>query len=266
MVNNYRTLRDNVVVITGASSGIGRAIALESASRGARAFLLARGLDRLNEVRNECANLSLTEATAIQVDVSRLSDLEAAVDQIIQEVDHVDVLVNAAGFGDFSNFMEIDLETIEQMFRVNVLGTMLLTRLLAPSMFEAQGHIVNIGSIAGKIQTPKSAVYAATKAAVIAFSNSLRLELKPVKVKVTTVNPGPVNTNFFNIADSGRQYLEKVGWITLDPERLATKIVASFGHPVREINAPWFMDVAARLFPLFPRVGDFLAGSIGNQK
>ncbi|MFD1465701.1 SDR family NAD(P)-dependent oxidoreductase [Lapidilactobacillus mulanensis] len=266
MVNDYRTLRDKVVVITGASSGIGRDIALESASRGARVFLLARRLEQLNEVRNECANLSLTSATAIQVDVSKLSELEAAVAQINSEVDHVDVLVNAAGFGDFLPFTEIPLDKIEQMFRVNVFGTMLLTRLLAPSLFATQGHIVTIGSMAGKIPTANSAVYSATKGALIAFSNALRIELKPVKVKVTTVNPGPVSTDFFNVADSGKKYFQKISWLSLDPEKLATKVVASFGHPVREINAPWFMDVAARLYPLAPRVGDFLAGTIGNQK
>lgn len=238
MVNDYRTLRGKVVVITGASSGIGRDIALESASRGARVFLVARRLALLEEVRTECANLSLAQATAIQADVSQLADIERVVAQINSETNRVDVLVNAA----------------------------LLTRMLAPMLFETKGHIVNIGSMAGKIQTPKSAVYAATKAAVIAFSNSLRLELKPLGVKVTTVNPGPVDTEFFKTADSGAQYLQKIAWLSLDPEKLAYKIVASFGKPVREINAPWFMEAAARLYPLAPKLGDFLAGTIGNQK
>lgn len=266
MVNDYRTLRGKVVVITGASSGIGRDIALESASRGARVFLVARRLALLEEVRTECANLSLAQATAIQADVSQLADIERVVAQINSETNRVDVLVNAAGFGDFATFAEIPLERITKMFRVNVLGTMLLTRMLAPMLFETKGHIVNIGSMAGKIQTPKSAVYAATKAAVIAFSNSLRLELKPLGVKVTTVNPGPVDTEFFKTADSGAQYLQKIAWLSLDPEKLAYKIVASFGKPVREINAPWFMEAAARLYPLAPKLGDFLAGTIGNQK
>ncbi|WP_125605649.1 SDR family NAD(P)-dependent oxidoreductase [Lapidilactobacillus bayanensis] len=266
MVNDYRTLRGKVVVITGASSGIGRDIALEAASRGARVFLLARRLELLEEVRTECANLSLAQATAIQVDVSQMAELEHAVAQIQAETNRVDVLVNAAGFGDFETFAEIPVKRIEQMFRVNVFGMMLLTRMLAPMLFATKGHIVNIGSMAGKIQTPKSAVYAATKAAVIAFSNSLRLELKPLGVKVTTVNPGPVNTEFFNVADSGAQYLQKMAWLSLDPEKLAIRIVASFGQSVREINAPWFMEVAARLYPLAPKLGDFLASTIGNQK
>lgn len=266
MTNDYRTLRDKVVVITGASSGIGRDIALESASRGARVFLLARRMELLDEVRNECANLSLARATAIQADVSDLSDLERAVERIKAETQQVDVLVNAAGFGDFESFVQIPLERIEQMFRVNVFGTMLLTRMLAPMLFATEGHIVNIGSMAGKIQTPNSAVYAATKAAVISFSNSLRLELKPLHVKVTTVNPGPVNTDFFNVAESGRQYLQKIAWLSLDPEKLATKIVANFGQNVREINAPWYMAAAAKLYPLAPKLGDLLASTIGNQK
>ncbi|WP_125766508.1 SDR family NAD(P)-dependent oxidoreductase [Lapidilactobacillus wuchangensis] len=266
MAEQQKSLAGQVVVVTGASSGIGRAVALEAASRGAQLFLLARRVELLEEVKVECERLSLTSATVIAVDLGDLTSLEAAVATIKQATEQVDVLVNAAGFGDFELFTEIPVAKIQQMFAVNVLGLMVLTRELVPLMYEPQGHIISLGSMAGKLQTPKSAVYAATKAAVIAFSNSLRLELRPLGVKVTTVNPGPVKTDFFATADQGNQYLEKIAWLSLDTEQLANRIVNSFGRQVREINAPWFMEVAARLYPLAPRIGDYLASTLGNQK
>lgn len=266
MANDSDSLRGQVVVVTGASSGIGRAVALEAASHGARLFLLARRTEMLQEVQAECEQLSHAGAEVISVDLSDLASLEAAVAAIKAGTSQIDVLVNAAGFGDFELFSEITVAKIQKMFAVNVLGLMILTRELAPLLFESEGHIINLGSMAGKLQTPKSAVYAATKAAVIAFSNSLRLEVKPLHVQVTTVNPGPVKTAFFANADQGNQYLEKIAWLSLDTEWLARRIVAAFHHNVREINAPWFMAVAARLYPLAPRLGDLLAGSIGNQK
>ncbi|MCH4057411.1 SDR family NAD(P)-dependent oxidoreductase [Lapidilactobacillus gannanensis] len=266
MVAQTKDLSDQVVVVTGASSGIGRAVALEAASRGARLFLLARRVELLEEVKVQCERLSLTEATVIAVDLSDLTSLEAAVATIKQATDQINVLVNAAGFGDFELFTDIPVAKIQKMFAVNILGLMILTRELVPLMFAPAGHIISLGSMAGKLQTPKSAVYAATKAAVIAFSNSLRLELRPLGVKVTTVNPGPVKTDFFATADQGNQYLAKIAWLSLDAEHLAQRIVNSFGRNVREINAPWFMEVAARLYPLVPQLGDYLAGTLGNQK
>lgn len=259
-------LRDQVVVVTGASSGIGRAVALEAASQGARLFLLARHQDALLDVKANCERLSQAEATAISVDIGEVSEIEAAVEKIKTRTDRVDVLFNSAGFGDFKVFAQVPVARIQQMFAVNVLGLMVLTRELAPLLFDCRGHIINMGSMAGKIPTPKSAIYSATKAAVIAFSDALRLELRPLHVQVTTVNPGPVKTNFFKTADKGGQYVKKIAWLSLDAERLARRIVAAFHNSVREINAPWPMAVAARLYPLMPKVGDFFAATIGNQK
>ncbi|MFC6314897.1 SDR family NAD(P)-dependent oxidoreductase [Lapidilactobacillus achengensis] len=266
MTDSDLALRHKVVVITGASSGMGRDIALEAASRGARLFLLARRVPELMEVKAQCERLSHETTTVIPVDLGDLDALEAAVAEIRAATRQVDVLVNAAGFGDFESFTDIPVARIEQMFRVNVLGLMILTRELVPLLVNTRGHIINFGSMAGKIQTPKSAVYAATKAAVIAFSNSLRLEVKPLGIKVTTINPGPVKTDFFATADQGNQYLAKIAWLALDSERLAQRIVGVFGRDVREINTPWIMEVAARIYPLVPHLGDFLASTLGNQK
>ena len=128
------------------------------------------------------------------------------------------------------------------------------------------GHIINIASMAGKMATPKSTIYSATKFAVIGFSNALRLELKPFGIHVTTVNPGPIETNFFNIADPNGSYLDKIGAMVLQADDLAKEIVNTFGKNKREINRPRLMNTAAFFYQVFPTIGDYLAGGIFNKK
>ena len=262
-----RDLQNKNIVITGASSGIGWQIALKLAAQNANLILIARREERLLQLQKQCQALS-TKTVAIQVlDVSDAAQVQATIEKMITNFQHLDVLINAAGFGDFTNFLETDYDLWQRMFQVNVLGTMLMSRYIAANMMEQElGQIINIGSMGGKIATPKSAVYSATKAAVIAFSNSLRLELKPFNIQVTTVNPGPVNTDFFKQADHTGKYVETVDFIMLDPEKLAQKIVASIGHSVREINVPFIMEIGHVFYEIFPRLGDWVTQNIGNKK
>lgn len=264
---DLQNLKQKVVVVTGGSSGLGKAIAYEVASRGAVVVVLARRQAELAAVRQECQALSGQKAYAYQLDVSDPDAIEQVVTQLKSDLNRVDVLVNAAGFGHFELALETPMPVVEQMFRVNVLGLMYLTRAIGQLMVaQGVGQIINIASMAGKMATQKSAIYSATKFAVIGYSNGLRLELKPLGVQVTTVNPGPIDTDFFKIADQTGQYLESVDWIVLDPERLAKRIVQAIGHPRREINAPWLMSAAAQLYNLVPQVGDYLASTLFNQK
>lgn len=266
-ITKLRDLQNKNIVITGASSGIGWQVALKLAAQNANLILIARRKERLLQLQKKCRTIS-TKAVQIQVlDVSDTEQVQAVVEKMINNFHHLDVLINAAGFGDFTNFMETDYALWNQMFRVNVLGTMLMTRYIAANMMEQElGQIFNIGSMGGKIATPKAAVYSATKAAVIAFSNSLRLELKPFNIQVTTVNPGPVNTDFFKQADHTGRYVQAVDFIMLDPEKLAQKIVANIGHVVREINVPFIMEIEHVFYEIFPRLGDWVTLNIGNKK
>lgn len=260
-------LRNKVVVITGASSGLGRSIALESASRGATVILIARRKERLLEIADEAKRLSGSEAYPITADVSSADQIDAAFKQIIKLVDHIDYLVNAAGFGVFEEFMDMNTQLATEMFQTNVLGLMYFTRLIARVMIDQkQGQVINIGSMAGIIPTTKTAVYSATKAAVIQFSNVLRLELKPFNVKVMTVNPGPVYTNFFNIADQTGKYLDKVKHFVLDPDDVAWQIVHFFGSNRRELNLPISLAVLGKLYQLFPTFGDWVSLKFGSRK
>ena len=220
------SLRDKVVVVTGASSGIGRSIVLESASRGATVILMARHQDKLEEIANEARQLSGNDVFVFPTDISKADQIDRAFNEIISHVDHIDYLVNAAGFGVFKEFLETSPQVVTEMFQTNVLGLMYFTRLVARVMIDQKaGQIINFGSIAGIVPTTKTAAYSATKAAIIQFSNVLRLELKPFGVKVMTVNPGPVYTNFFNIADESGSYANNIQRFMLDPDDVAWQVV-----------------------------------------
>ena len=261
------SLRNKVVVVTGASSGIGRSIALESAGRGATLILLARRQEKLDEIAAEARELSGSEAFAFATDLGDADQIEASFQKIVKSVSHIDYLVNAAGFGKFASFMDSDMADAANMFQVDVLGLMYLTRLVGRVMLDQRsGQIVNFGSLAGKVPTVKSAAYSAAKAAVIQFSNVLRLELKPFGVKVMTVNPGPVYTNFFNVADQSGEYLKNVQEFVLDPDDVAWQVVHYFGSNKRELNLPLSLAAAAKLYGLFPTIGDYLSLQFASRK
>lgn len=254
-------------MVTGASSGLGEQIAYAAAKKGSHLVLCARRLEVLEQVKAKVQTLSENEAVVYPLDLSDPEAVEEVLANIQAEVGSIDVLVNCAGFGLFENFLDFSMEQAEKMFRVNVLGLMYVTQKVALMMAEnGTGHIINVASQAGKMATPKSSVYSATKFAVLGFSNALRLELKPLGIYVTTVNPGPIATNFFNIADQSGEYLKAVQGTILQPEQLAGRIVQIMGTNKREINAPWYMEVASRVYPLFPHVGDFLASTLFNRK
>ncbi len=170
--------------------------------------------------------------------------------------ERVDILINNAGFGEFEELENLSDDQIEEMFKVNTLDLMKLTRDLQP-----QTQVINIASMAGKLPTAKSTVYAASKAAVLAFSDALRLE-KPELI-VTTVNTGPVRTKFHK---DNRAYLEKVGKNAISAAYVASKIEKALGKRKREINLPVQLAVVAKLRALFPRSVDFVGRKFFNYK
>lgn len=260
-------LTDKVVLVTGGSGGLGEQICYEAAKKGAIVITCARRSDRIEEVKETCSQLSNKPAYAFPLDISDPDSVDELLEKVYTEIGRVDVLVNNAGFGIFDNFAEFDLKRAREMFEVNVLGMMVLTqRIVIEMLKQKRGHIINVASMAGKMATPKSTVYSATKFAVLGFSNALRLELKPAGIHVTTVNPGPISTSFFDKADPSGDYLASVGMFVLEPQKLASTIVRSMEHPRREINRPRVMEAAARFYTLFPHIGDFLAGGLFNRK
>jgi uncharacterized protein len=139
--------------------------------------------------------------------------------------------------------------------------------MVLPIMLQQKsGHIINIASQAGKIATPKSSVYAATKHAVLGYTNSLRMELSDQQIKVTAVNPGPIGTNFFTIADESGTYEKSVQRYMLKPEYVAKKVVDAMLTSTREINLPRWMNVGSILFVLFPHLFERVGKRVLNKK
>ena len=252
------------LLITGASAGLGAAIARHAAACGHCLLLTARRAEALQQVADSCRQAGAAEVTTYPLD---LAD-SAAVATWLAALPPVEVLINNAGFGLFKEATACNDAENSAMLRLNVLAAMQISAALLPPMqARGSGQLIFIASQAGKIATPKAAVYAASKHALLGYANALRLELRGSGITVTTVNPGPMATPFFDTADPGGSYQEKLGrfWL-LDPERIAALTVAAIGKNVREINRPRLMEAAARLYPLAPGLGDWLTTKFFNRK
>jgi short-subunit dehydrogenase len=190
-------LRGAVAVVTGASAGIGESTALLLAREGAHVVLAARRLERLQALAERIASRG-GRALPVRCDVSVPADLDELAARTEEAFGRCDVLVNNAGIPGGGPFRERTPDEIERVVRVNLLGVMLGTHTFLPMLIrQRRGHIVNVASLAGRFATPGSSVYGATKHAVVAFSESLYYELKPLGVLVTTVNPGFTRTEGF---------------------------------------------------------------------
>lgn len=255
------------IVITGASSGIGEKVAMLVAEAGARPILLARSIDKLKDI---CALIQQkTEINCLyyQLDVSDFEQVKVVFKSIFDEVGHIDILINNAGFGVFESLQKANFDEIKQMFEVNVLGLIACTKEVLPAMVERNsGHIINIASQAGKVASAKSSAYSATKHAVLGFTNSIRLELSQTNVFVSAVNPGPIETNFFTIADKSGSYVKNAKKFMLTSDYVAEQMIKLMIKPRRELNLPKWMNAGSILYNLFPALSDKLAAKLFNLK
>ena len=188
-------------MVTGASSGIGEAAALAFAKRGARVVLAARRTERLDEIVDRIEQAG-GRALAATCDVTRPEQLHTLRALTEEAFGPTEVLVNSAGMRGGGEFTQLEYERIEEHVRLNVLGVMFATRAFLPGMLaRGIGHVVNIGSLAGRFATPGNPVYGATKHAVVAFSEAINYETEGRNVHVTSVNPGFVDTEGFPQGD-----------------------------------------------------------------
>ena len=188
------SLKDRVVIITGASSGIGRAAAHEFAKCGAQVVLVARRREMLVEVGREIEGYG-RPALVVPADMGREEDLKNLCNVVIQTFGRIDVLVNNAGLSIGGAFTEQDDAIIRKMVEVNVYAPMRLTQIVLPHMLERRdGHIVNVSSVAGVIPSPGQTAYAPTRAAVISFSHALRREVAGHGIRVSAILPGWTRT------------------------------------------------------------------------
>jgi short-subunit dehydrogenase len=180
-------------IVTGASRGIGRAVAEAAAARGARVGLIARSEADLRTVTEGIGG----EASYAVADVAEPEALAAAIARLEEALGPTDVLVANAGIGAYGVFADLSAEEAERIVRVNVLGTVHALRAVVPGMIaRRRGHLVTMGSIAGRIGSPFEAIYSATKFAGVGLTEALVVELEPYGIGVSLVNPGPVATDF----------------------------------------------------------------------
>lgn len=260
-------LQGKNIFITGASGGVGAEVARLCAKRGADLYLFARSLDKLEALKEELEQKFSGEVHVYRLDVSNTDEILRVFKEALDHAGHIDVLVNNAGFGVFRAAHEATIEEIKGMFNVNVVGLMTCTAVVLPKMkTQGSGHIINVASQAGKIATPKSSVYSATKHAVLGYTNSLRMEVADSNIFVTAINPGPIATNFFEIADEKGTYVKNVQRIMLKPDYVAEKIVGAMLTKRREINLPRWMNAGSIFYALFPNLFERLGKRAFNKK
>ncbi|MGT2784994.1 SDR family NAD(P)-dependent oxidoreductase [Streptococcus merionis] len=248
------------IIITGATGGLAQEIVRLLPDD--QLILTGRSLEKLAALYRDRPRTKL-----VQLDLTSSQELEEFVAATYAEFGRVDILINNAGFGDFKPFDHVSDSEMRAMFDIDVFALMTLSRLVGYQMKESgRGHIVNVSSVLGLMATSKATVYAAAKFAVTGFSNSLRLELAEHGVYVTTVNPGPIRTGFFDVADPSGDYLKRVDRYALNPDQVAERIVENLGRNKRDITLPFVLKVAHRLYTLFPRIGDYLARKAFDYK
>jgi NAD(P)-dependent dehydrogenase (short-subunit alcohol dehydrogenase family) len=189
---------ERVILITGCSSGIGRATAIEAAARGHRVFATARNPETLRDLE------SRGRIRALALDVTDAASIRDAVASVLAEAGQIDALVNNAGYGQYGAAEDVTAEEWRRQFDVNLFGAIEAARAVLPAMREKRrGTIVNVSSVAGKIAIPFAAPYCASKHALEAFSDALRVEVAPFGIRVAVIEAGPIETRFGNRARAG---------------------------------------------------------------
>src|SRR5215212_9159099 len=256
-----KSLQGKVVLITGASSGVGEDAARRFAREGCKVVLAARRLEKLQQMAADIQSEG-GEAIAIPVDVNESAEIDVMVQTALDLYERIDILFNNAGFGAVDWFEELDAERhIETLIRVNLIGTMLVTRAVLPDMLDrGSGHIINMSSVAGLIASPLITTYSASKHGVRAFTDALRREVTPLGVKVSGIYPGPAATEFGTHLKKSRtrDSINKFIDLRMTSEYVASRVVDVAKHPRRTLVIPWWFRIITTFDILFPIVVDWI--------
>jgi uncharacterized protein len=230
-------LNANTVLISGGTDGIGKAAVSQLLQDGCNVATFSRNKTKVDALKKELANNYDAGRFLVSVgDVAKESDLKKIVAATIKKFKKIDILVNNAGFGYFADCDKVDMKKFKEMIDVNLVGMVALINIVVPYMKKNKsGLIINISSTSGKKATP-SQLYSATKFAVSGYSESIREELRKFNIRVTTVYPGMVMSNFFNVADDWKERVKK--WqgkvpTMLEPSDIAQAIGFVCGQPAR---------------------------------
>ncbi len=230
------SFKDKTVVITGASSGIGAASALEFAKRGANLALVARTKKKLEELESSLAKFNI-KTLICQCDVSQNSQVQKMGDETLDKFGTIDVLVNNAGFAIYGRVSDLTVEQIESQMATNYFGMIYCTKYFLSKMLEKNsGHIVNVASVAASFGLPGIASYCASKFAMLGFSEGLHHELHGTNVGITVVSPIMVRTNFFD--GSSFEKMPKYSPTSLSAKTVAKAVVSAATSPRLEIIVP----------------------------
>lgn len=252
-------INGNVVIVTGASAGIGRATAVSLHQTGAHVVISARREARLQTLADELAG-SPGRVLPIAGDIQDTDFAQALVARTIAEFGRVDVLINNAGLGHRSLLSDMPLTDAQTIWNTNVIGLLAATQAAVAQMKQqGGGQIINVSSIVGQRPLPNSGVYCASKTAVNFLSRSLRMELKPHNIIVTLVYPGLTATEFAAVR-LGKPGGNRFGLKGIPAERAARAIVKSIRYGRSEVYVTWYDWLFVHLNRLFPRTIDTIIG------
>lgn len=247
-------LNGKTVVVTGASSGIGKAVALEMARRGATLFIAARRLDRLESVAAECRKLGVA-CTAVATDVTKQEDCR----RLMETAGEVDVLVNNAGFAILDAWDEAKPEDLHSMMETNYFGAVWCTKAALPGMLARRaGTIVNVSSITGIMGFARMGGYCATKFAMIGFTEALRDEVLGLGVRVALVCPATTDTEFFLKAERRKMPGASRLILAVRPERVARAVCNAAEDGRYRRILPFTASIYMRLKEISPRLAHLL--------
>jgi len=250
-VTRLRSYAGVRALVTGASSGIGRALALRLAREGARVALAARRETELEQLAEEIRAVR-GEAVVLPCDVSDAASVADTAARARETWGGIDLLVNNAGYGHHRTFLEWSVEDMERMMRVNYFGALYFTKALLPAMVEQRrGWLVFVASVAGKIASPEESAYAASKFAMVGLASALSIEVEDAGVHVLTVCPGVIRTPFFDEEALSRMApAAKKGMVEVDA--LVDAMIAALAKGKHEITFPGGISPAYAIQAIAP--------------
>ncbi len=255
-----KSLKDQVVFITGASSGFGADAARLFAKEGCIVVLAARRMDRLTALAEEIRAAG-GQAFAVPLDVAEQSQIDDSVQTVLENFGHIDILLNNAGLGRLDWLETLDpAKDIDMQIDVNLRGAMQVTRAALPSMLARRsGHIINMASVAGLIAAPMYTAYAATKFGMRGFTDALRRELAPFGIRVSGLYPGPATTEFGQHSGKNplRSNIKLPGWINMTSMYVARRTIDVARRPRRALIIPWWFRPLIGFDTLFPGLVDW---------
>jgi len=242
--------KNKVVLITGASSGIGKQAAIEFAKLGSNIILVARRKDKLEQVENELKQFNV-DTLVCTCDVSRQDQVETMSKIVLEKFSSIDILVNNAGFAIYGSIFDLSIDDIKSQMETNYFGMIYCTKNFLPSMIKKKSaHIVNVASVAASFGLPGIASYCASKFAMLGFSEGLKHELKDTGVGITVVSPIMVKTNFFE--HPSFEKMPKYSPTSLNSKTVAKAIVKASNSSRLEIITPSIIRIAVWLKQTFP--------------